>query len=364
MPTSLRNTHVVVDAPHPSSFEALADSYGQQIYGAGVAGAASAFAGFFVAAAEGMEHALERAAEWLTGHGASALSAGMRVIDQTDAVDQASRAFYESLRNFVTYMDTLDKPSSSSLDHIDASPYQTLRLDGLNEIKSTYGQESDEYKRAKQSLGDLLNAAVDKFNSLHQSKAHSVAFIALPSTDGVTYEDTSVLQKRNRLLSPFRGTVIVTPFLASRSLDEESKSDSQMLQRRQMSGSVAKSKPTKKPTLPKDSDLANQCFKSESDLNKASQNCTGHGSAVQTSRGGRKCYRCKCQRSKAKGGKLIDWTGQACQRQSIAKPFALLAATTLLLLIVSYASVYFLFYEGSKELPSVLAGISIPSKSR
>lgn len=369
MPNSLRNTHVVVDAPHPSSFEALADAYGQQIYSGGVigGGAVKAFTGFFTAAVEGMEHALEGAADWLIGHGTSAFTAGMQFVDQTNVADEASRTFYEGLRNFVSYMDKVDSEaalSNSPQSQHEAASYHALRLDGLDQIKSTYGQESQEFQRAKQALRDLLHGAVKKFDSLHDRKPQSFALVVVPSAGTpVAQDEAGMLQKRNRLLLPFRGNIVVTPFLATSSNDD-AEGGTESFERRQISGSVLKSKPTKKPNVPKDSDLASQCFKSDTDLNKASQNCTGHGTAVQTSRGGRKCYRCKCQTSKAKNGKLTDWTGEACQRQSIAKPFALLAVTTLVLLVVSYASVYFLFYEGAKELPSVLAGISIPSKSR
>lgn len=52
--------------------------------------------------------------------------------------------------------------------------------------------------------------------------------------------------------------------------------------------------------------------------------------------------------------------GEACQKQDVSKQFVLLAATTFGLVLIAIGSVLYLLNEGQQELPSVLAGISVP----
>ena len=213
--------------------------------------------------------------------------------------------------------------------------YQALRFQGLGEIKRTYGSESDEYKQAKQILKAILEAAAKKLEGL--SSSHRFAFIALPTQDDV------LMPRSLDMLSPFRSVASLTPFMTTRDLS-----------------SLAKK--TNDTKAPKESDFIGKCFSSEKDLNKATLNCSSHGTAMQSSKGGAKCYVCKCQQTKDKNGRVTPWAGAACQKQDVSKPFVLLLSTTLGLIFVILYSVYYLFNEGEKELPSVLAGISIPNK--
>lgn len=214
------------------------------------------------------------------------------------------------------------------------SKYQVLRFDGLDEIKSAYGQKSDHYEKAKQIIRSILEAVIEKTD---KAKHQKLAFVVLPK------QEDALVPRSVDLLSPFRSSLSLTPFMTTRDV----------------SSTLAKNDTSKAPI---ESNFIGKCFSSEKDLNKATLNCSSHGKAIQSSKGGKKCYRCKCQQTKGKGGNNIAWAGAACQKQDISKPFVLLLSTTVGLALVILGSVYYLFYEGEQELPSVLAGISIPNK--
>lgn len=102
---------------------------------------------------------------------------------------------------------------------------------------------------------------------------------------------------------------------------------------------------------PKESDYIGKCFKSAKDLEKATAECSGHGKAVQTNHGARKCYTCQCKASKHKG-RTTYWVsadgtmacdeaatdaclqaGEACQKVDVSGPFVLIASTVVVLLV-------------------------------
>lgn len=340
IPSKLKNSQSVSSPPHISSFEALINDYGQRIFDAQTPtiAAAEKIVNFFENAAGEMESALESASNWVFGTAQNAAGLGKKMIDETDfAIDDVSRPFYQSLRNLVAYLDTI----GSQEDDVSQSAYQALRFDGLQDIKASYGEESQQYQRAVQSLKDILKAAVDKAEAVHTKRPQALALVFVPRSE----EDAATLVKRGEPLTPFRGTIAHTPFLATRDLEEE------------VSNVVRQSPLAKSSDIPPESQLSGQCFTSEDDLNKATNKCSGRGKAIQSSKGGRKCYRCQCEKTNGK-----EWAGSACQRPDISKPFALLAVTTIGLILVAFWSILYLFNEGQQELPSVLAGISIPKK--
>lgn len=242
-------------------------------------------------------------------------------------------SFRHSIRDLVALLDR----GRQDLDNAhEVSSLQALRFNGLGEIKSTYGLDSVKFKEAKKVLRSLLEAAVTKLDNAAADHPQRLAIIALPA------QDHALVARSLDPLAPFRYSHSLTPFFTTRDVADTLKKNSS--------------------SAPKESDFIGKCFTSEDDLNKATANCSSHGSAIQSSKGGRKCYRCKCQQSKGKGGKIVSWAGAACQKQDLSGPFVLLLTTTVGLMAVIFGSVLYLFYEGQKELPSVLAGISIPNK--
>lgn len=244
------------------------------------------------------------------------------------------------------------------------APFNALRFDGLASIKEAYGEESAQYMQAKEALRSALSAAASKVALLQKDrKAHHIAFLIMPENGG------AALSKRSDPLWPFRSSLATTPFLKSRAIGEDGE---EMLAPRQgalvghfdadplsTAGEPAAAAPSE---APKERDYVGKCFSSESDLNKATANCSSHGKPKQSSKGGRKCYRCQCKPTKDDKGKVTEWAGEACQKQDISKEFVLLGSSAIALILVTIGSVLYLYYEGEQELPSVLAGISVPNK--
>lgn len=246
--------------------------------------------------------------------------------------DQASGSFKKNIKDLVAFFNI---ERHTGKEETSLASYQALKFQGLGELKSTYGSDSDEYRQAKQILKAVLEAALIKFEGL--STSHRFAFIALPA------QDDNLMPRSLDMLAPFRSVASLTPFMTTRDLSALAKSEN-----------VTKA--------PKESDFIGKCFASEEDLSKATLNCSSHGAPIQSSKGGAKCYVCKCQQTKNKNGRVTPWAGTACQKQDVSKPFVLLLSTTVGLVFVILYSVYYLFNEGERELPSVLAGISIPNK--
>lgn len=218
---------------------------------------------------------------------------------------------------------------------------QPLRFSGLQNVESTYGADSVEFAQAK----EMVRAAVEQVTSLFQSqseqqgRAASIAFVVTETADetGATH----LLAKRSSsdLLRPFRRASELSHGAAIRP------------------DAFASSKPS---PLPKN--LAGTCFTSQSALEKATNYCSGHGKGVQTSRGGKPCYRCQCKPTEVRKGKKVYWAGSACEKKDVSTEFVLIGSSVLLLVLISAGSVYFLFAQGSEELPGTLASVTISLK--
>ena len=114
------------------------------------------------------------------------------------------------------------------------------------------------------------------------------------------------------------------------------------------------------------------CFRSQSECESSTRNCTGHGSCSlkyvnkDHARGAKgECYSCSCSATvvKSEDGKkkTTVWGGPACQKKDVSVQFWLIALFTVgLVFLVSFA-VGTVYSMGSEELPSVIgAGVSGP----
>ncbi|PWN53675.1 hypothetical protein IE53DRAFT_383804 [Violaceomyces palustris] len=217
--------------------------------------------------------------------------------------------------------------------------FQPLRFQGLGKVKSTYGASSLEFKRASEATREALEKLVERFNQVSKSseKVPSIAFV-------FTEEGEEAIRKR------------------SLSIPSESDLLSAFSTR-----SPRSSRQTLKASASRKVDLHKSCFTSEKDLLDATSGCSGHGKGIQTSKGGRKCWKCSCTKTyldqTKKGGKRVqNWAGLACEKKDVSSPFVLFATTVLVLVSVAVGSVLYLFYEGTNELPGTLAGVTINLK--
>jgi hypothetical protein len=114
------------------------------------------------------------------------------------------------------------------------------------------------------------------------------------------------------------------------------------------------------------------CFVSQSECEKSTHGCSGHGSCRVSRKGGegrKDCYSCACtptvQHTGEKGMesqiKTTYWGGPACQKKDVSVPFWLFVGTGVMLAFLITTGISMLYSMGSEELPSVIgAGVSGP----
>ncbi|WFD33979.1 hypothetical protein MCUN1_000807 [Malassezia cuniculi] len=89
------------------------------------------------------------------------------------------------------------------------------------------------------------------------------------------------------------------------------------------------------------------CATSAVDLNALTNNCSGHGEAKETLKGGRKCFRCACKPSKDKN-RTINWTGAACDKIDYSTETLLFGGVGSMLLVTVLTAVVFLYRAGAQ----------------
>lgn len=327
IPSGVHATHHIDHAPSSSSFDALFDSYLTSLSQAlkSSESALSHLTGTFM---EGFSASLD----WLSSQAATAATTwSQQAASFQSAAFTKLEAELGSAEALVAKLETQDAETTQDLS------MQPLRFSGLQDVESTYGAESAEYAKAK----ELVRAAVEQVTSLFQTRseqqgrAASIAFVVTGTDDA----NATHLVKRSTadLLASFKRASTA-----------------------QRPGAFAVTSKKPASSLPKN--LAGTCFTSQSDLEKATNSCSGHGKAVKTSKGGKPCFRCQCKPTEVRKGKKTYWAGAACEKKDISTEFALLASSVLLLVLISAGSVYFLYAQGSDELPGTLASVTISLK--
>lgn len=321
IPSQLSATHTVDTAPGSNSFDALFDSYMSTVSQT-LKSSESAFSHLAGTFMDGFGASID----WLTTTSHSTASKWSQ-----QASEFKSAAFDKLEQELQSAEALLAKLESSKEDATTDFSLQPLRFSGLQAVESSYGADSVEYAKAKK----LVQEAVERVTALFQTRSDqqgrsaSIAFVVTCADD----DDVVPQLAKRELLAPFK---------------------------RQLSSSGAAFKPSKPSPLPKN--LAGTCFTSAKDLEEATNECSGHGKAVKTSRGGRPCYRCQCKATEVRKGKKTYWAGAACEKKDVSTEFVLLASSVLLLVLVSAGSVYFLYSQGSEELPGTLASVTISLK--
>ncbi|KAL4730713.1 hypothetical protein ACLX1H_002751 [Fusarium chlamydosporum] len=115
------------------------------------------------------------------------------------------------------------------------------------------------------------------------------------------------------------------------------------------------------PDVPKFSSVpASICFKSESECNKRTGNCSGHGTCQSRyGKGDDACFSCHCLSTKSEKGSVTHWAGGACSKQDISVQFWLFAGFTISMVTILYLAIGMLFSVGEEKLPGVIgAGVS------
>ncbi|KIS70145.1 uncharacterized protein UMAG_05217 [Mycosarcoma maydis] len=335
IPNGVHATHSIDSAPSSSSFDALFDSYMSSASRALKASEStlSHLTGSFL---DGFSASLE----WLTSKSDKVTATWSQQVasfksSTFDKLEDELRSAEALLAKLKT-----SKPESATQD----LTLQPLRFSGLRNVEITYGTDSAEYLKAK----ELVRAAVEQVTSLFQTRSEEqgrAASIAFVVTDTVDSDASRLLVKRS--------SDVLHPFLERPS---ELSYDAAVRQ-----DAFVSEKPSSRPSpLPKN--LAGTCFTSQSSLETATNNCSGHGKAVKTNKGGKPCYRCQCKPTEQRKGKKTYWAGAACEKKDVSTEFVLLASSVLLLGLIALGSVYFLYAQGSSDLPGTLASVTINLK--
>ncbi|CEH16248.1 Domain of unknown function DUF3844 [Ceraceosorus bombacis] len=308
IPKHLAQTHKISQPHDKENWDALFNVYAERLGG---------LTGSLIHAAS---RAAEELSDWATG---------------SNEEDRAERTFQDVLRE-----------SATSLDNGDAS-FELLRFDtALEGISQQSGDASDDLDAARSQIKEQIETLFSSARST--DSRHSIALLLIPASE---QEEGLAKRQVQDPLAPFGITKRADRWTDGQgSWSEASSSGSEALW--SLSDSL---KNSSKP--PKESDYVGKCFSSESDLNKATADCSGRGKAVLSTKGARRCYVCQCSKTKEKGSST-SWAGEACQKVDLSTSFTLLATTTVGLLATIFMSISFLVKEGNRELPSVLTGLS------
>ena len=102
------------------------------------------------------------------------------------------------------------------------------------------------------------------------------------------------------------------------------------------------------------------CPATREELERTTQQCHGRGTPVQSTKGGRLCWRCACSRTTEQGRGRV-WAGAACEKQDYSSETLLFIGTFLVLFVSIVASCALLYREGTRELPGTLSSVSLRS---
>ena len=102
------------------------------------------------------------------------------------------------------------------------------------------------------------------------------------------------------------------------------------------------------------------CPATREELERTTQQCHGRGTPVQSTKGGRLCWRCACSRTTEQGRGRV-WAGAACEKQDYSSETLLFIGTFLVLFVSIVAICALLYREGTHELPGTLSSVSLRS---
>ncbi len=340
IPSGIHATHNIESAPSSNSFDALFDNYMSSLSQTLKASEStlSHLTGTFM---DGFSASIE----WLTSTSSEATSTWSKQASSFKSA--AFNKLEEELRSAEALLSKLQTQDDVAPTH-DLS-MQPLRFTGLQEVESTYGVQSAEYAKAK----ELVRAAVAKVTDIFQTRSEeqgrpaSIAFV-------VTSDDDAGLVKRSAtfdLLAPSPSLVAHQPSLTVPSSAPTTPSPPRNLPIRRKSNPPPYPRTSSEPVSPQHPLSRRQPTIAQATVK-----------AVQSSKGGKPCYRCQCKPTEVRKGKKVYWAGAACEKKDVSTEFVLIASSVILLVLISAGSVYFLVAQGSEELPGTLASVTISLK--
>ncbi|KAG0151755.1 hypothetical protein CROQUDRAFT_712696 [Cronartium quercuum f. sp. fusiforme G11] len=210
-----------------------------------------------------------------------------RWLNEYGVLDESAKQFIKDLESLDQYFETTS-PSSTNLS--------LLRLSGLEQIARQHGQNSLQFDLATKMLKKVLDILL--LSSDNDQPIKTILIIIPPKPF------------HNRLGNRTSFSAL-TPFKTS----EQSFIPKTLLNRR---SEIFAGTPNKQfiPII----SSTKKCYKDLNECERYTKNCNGNGNCVegQKSSGGN-CFICNCSKSKGKDGKLINWSGEMCQKKDISR---------------------------------------------
>ncbi|EIN11523.1 hypothetical protein PUNSTDRAFT_118875 [Punctularia strigosozonata HHB-11173 SS5] len=226
-----------------------------------------------------------------------------RLLDPFSVSSTSAESFITELSSIVNFIES---------DDISSDKFGAFELNSLREIAKEHGSDSEQYKLAAEAARGSIQSALAK-------------------------DDLNL-------------AVIV--------YDRSSPAGSSIQRKRAVA--AHKARQTQSPLPPSSSSApvgsVSRCFDTADACGNATNSCSGHGQCLQTTSAGRACFVCACGQTKNEKGKVESWAGESCERKDISGPFALIAGTTIALLLMIIGSVSLLSSIGGQELPGTLTG--------
>lgn len=226
--------------------------------------------------------------------------------------EAAGSATTDALARFDTELAAL-RALATGTKPVDLDQVYQLRMSALADIRSEYGEGSLTFRNAKEQLREVMGQLTERV-------MHNALPIAVLHTD-----DAPITRRAMRpdaaLLAPFTQVGGKLP-----------RPDGVVLR-------------------------AAACHTTPEELDTATSHCSGHGTPVESRKGGQKCWRCACQRTKV-GNRTVTWGGASCEKEDVSSLTLLVISTVLMLFVAIVASISLLFNEGKRELPGTLASLS------
>ncbi|KAL1945940.1 hypothetical protein VTO73DRAFT_1942 [Trametes versicolor] len=267
IPASLKPTFHLNSHPSPESVSSLIPTYIDRAHHV------------YSYVYEAQEHAFDKPKRMLDAFSVPA-SGAMNAVGELEA--------------FMDFLDNKELP---------ADRFGAFDLSRLEDLRETFGKDSDQYRTAIQSVSTILAHILER-PDIH------LALVTVP-TKATAHE------KRQPPQSPFPP-------------------------------------PLPRPAEPIDS--ISTCHNSAELCSNVTSSCSGHGECVQATKAGKTCFVCACGATTDTKGRKENWAGSACERKDVSGPFVLLAGTTITLLLLVGGSIALLTAVGDQKLPSTLTG--------
>lgn len=204
----------------------------------------------------------------------------------------------------------------------DVQALSSARIHSLADVGREYGTHSQTYRDAQRQVKQALELLVERVKNMAGA--------------GVAVVYTSDTSKHDRRAAP------VAPA-----------SDPLHVFRPPQPVHAAVQEPGMQSPVP-------MCPATREELERATQQCHGRGTPVQSTKGGRLCWRCACSRTIEQGRGRV-WAGAACEKQDYSSETLLFIGTFFVLFVSIVASCALLYREGTHELPGTLSSVSLRS---